>query len=213
MEIYHLLFEHFGERFWWPGDNPFEVMIGAILTQNTNWKNVEKAILLLKEEGLVTPEAIIASKRSRLLSALKPSGYFNVKAERLLSLCKMVMDYGSGGLNPEVLKLPPERLREALLKVKGVGPETADCIVLYSANYPSFVIDTYTRRLLIRHGLMKGTPSYEEIRGWIMNNIKKDTKLYNEFHALIVAAGHNYCNPRKPSCTQCPLGGDPFLQV
>ncbi|MDR2406350.1 MAG: endonuclease III domain-containing protein [Deltaproteobacteria bacterium] len=213
MDIYRRLLKHFGKLNWWPGENPFEVMVGAVLTQNTSWRNVEKAIKLLKENGLSTPEAIISAQKDVLLSALKPSGYFNVKAKRLTSLCQAILDKGSGGLYPDILKLPEEELRETLLGVKGVGPETADSIVLYAANYPSFVVDTYTRRLLSRHGLISGNPPYEAIRRFFMDNIPKDAVLYNEYHALIVACGHHFCSPKNPSCSMCPLGKDPFLNL
>jgi endonuclease-3 related protein len=213
MDIYGRLLSYFGKRHWWPGDNPFEVMVGAVLTQNTSWKNVENAIDLLKEKGLTTPESMVSARASTLLAALKPSGYFNVKAKRLLSLCQTVLDHGPGGLYPSILKLPEDELREILLGVKGVGPETADSIVLYAANYPSFVVDTYTRRLLGRHGFIRGNPPYEAIRRWFMDNLEKDTPLYNEYHALIVACGHHFCSPKNPSCSLCPLGKDPFLKL
>jgi endonuclease-3 related protein len=188
-------------------------MIGAVLTQNTAWKNVAKSILLLKAGALVTPEAIVKAGEDELLEALRPSGYFRVKAERLLALCRMVLGRGKGGLRPQALSLPQGALREELLQVRGVGPETADCIVLYAAGYPSFVVDAYTKRLLSRHGLMEGEPSYEEIRLMFMENLPESVPLYNEFHALVVAAGHNFCARSKPRCDLCPLGSDPRLSL
>jgi endonuclease-3 related protein len=209
LEIYAKLSRRFGERHWWPGDNPFEVAVGAVLTQNAAWRNVEKAIANLKARGLVTPEAIAEAPLGELLEALRPSGYYNVKARRLLSLCAFFLKNGEGGLYPSVLGWPLAKLRPALLEVPGVGPETADCVVLYAARQPSFVVDAYTKRILSRHGLANGEESYEETRAWFELNLPRQTQLYNEFHALFVAAGHYYCSPRKPKCELCPLGDDP----
>jgi endonuclease-3 related protein len=188
-------------------------MVGAVLTQNTSWRNVEKAILSLKELGLTTPEAVLGAPEETLSLALRPSGYFNVKRRRLLNLCRGILDYGSGGLNPAILSLPMEALRERLLRIKGVGPETADCVVLYAANLPSFVVDAYTRRVLSRHGFMTGDPPYEEIRLWFMERLEGDASFYNEFHALFVRVGHLFCPPRNPRCHLCPLGSDPSLSL
>jgi endonuclease-3 related protein len=186
-------------------------MTGAVLTQNTAWRNVERAIANLKAKGLDTPEALLAADRGELELALKPSGYFTVKARRLTALCSFVMENGAGGLDPEVLGLPAEELREGLLSVNGVGPETADSIVLYAAGKPSFVVDAYTRRILSRHSLIAGDEPYGLIRSLFMDGLPPDAPLYNEYHALIVVAGHRFCRPKAPRCRLCPLGSDPFL--
>jgi endonuclease-3 related protein len=186
-------------------------MTGAVLTQNTAWRNVEKAIANLKAMGAVTPEAVLAADPADLERALTPSGYYSVKARRLRSLCEFVTGGGGGGLDPEILRLPLAALREGLLGVSGVGPETADSIVLYAAGKPSFVVDAYTRRILSRHSLAAGDEPYGEIRSLFMDSLPRDAPLYNEFHALIVAAGHEFCRPRDPRCVLCPLGKDPFL--
>ncbi|MDR1041075.1 MAG: endonuclease III domain-containing protein [Deltaproteobacteria bacterium] len=213
MWIYRKLLERFGPRDWWPADSPFEVMTGAILTQNTAWRNVEKAIANLKALGLGTPEAVLAADPDRLAEALRPSGYYTVKARRLRALCSFVLKIGAGGLDPEALRLPMEELRQRLLTVDGVGPETADSIVLYAASKPSFVVDAYTRRILSRHSLVAGDEPYGEIRALFMDCLPADVPLYNEFHALIVAVGHTLCRPKAPRCGECPLGRDPGLSA
>ncbi|MDR1487735.1 MAG: endonuclease III domain-containing protein [Deltaproteobacteria bacterium] len=211
MDIYHRLNAFFGPRHWWPGDSPFEVMVGAILTQNTSWRNVEKAIDNLSRLALLTPEAIEAAPTDTLAQALRPSGYYNIKKDRLLSLVRLVLENGRGGADPEILRWPISKLRSALLEVKGIGPETADSIVLYAANKPSFVVDLYTRRLFSRHGLILGSESYQDIRSWFMENLVCDAALFNQYHALIVAAGNKLCKPKTPLCNMCPLGDDVFL--
>lgn len=211
MWVYEKLLGYFGPRKWWPGDNPFEIMLGAVLTQNTAWRNVEKAIGNLKALSLTTPEAIRKADVTHLAEALRPSGYYNVKTRRVLALVDFILENGKGGLCPEVLSWPMERLRENLLKVNGVGEETADSITLYAAGYPSFVCDAYTKRLLIRHFGALGEESYGEIRSWFMDSLPEDVALYNELHALIVAVGHNFCTPKGDRCPSCPLGGDPYL--
>jgi endonuclease-3 related protein len=188
-------------------------MVGAVLTQNTSWRNVEKAIANLKSLGLMTAEAIAGADEGALAEALTPSGYYNVKAKRLLSLCRMVLGHGKGGPDPEVLRLPMEELREKLLGVNGVGRETADSIVLYAANLPSFVVDAYTKRILSRHQLMSGDPPYDDVRAWFMGHLESSAQYFNEYHALLVACGHFFCLPKSPRCHLCPLGKDPGLLV
>jgi endonuclease-3 related protein len=211
--LYRALYAFFGPRGWWPGQTPFEVMIGAVLTQNTAWSNVEKAIANLRAEGLLSPESLAAAPEEAVAQAIRSSGYYNLKKDRLLSLVRLILDNGPGGDKPAILSWPMERLRPALLAVRGVGPETADSIVLYAAGQPSFVVDTYTRRLISRHGLASGKEPYEDIRAWLMESLPHETALYNEFHALIVAAGHNFCGPRVPLCPECPLGKEPNLRL
>jgi endonuclease-3 related protein len=200
---------YFGPRRWWPAESPFEVMVGAVLTQNTAWRNAEKAISELARLSLLSPEAMAAASEESLASAIRSSGYANVKARRLKELVGFILSEGSGGLRPSVLDRPMERLRPALLAVKGVGPETADCIVLYASAQPSFVVDAYARRLLSRHGLARGDEPYEAIRSWFMSQLTPDVAFYNEYHALIVAVGHHFCAKGKPKCQECPLREDP----
>jgi len=205
LEIFDRLLAAIGPRGWWPAETPFEVMVGAVLTQNTAWKNVRQAIDNLKQAGLLSPEAIHRVSLERLARLIKPSGYFNVKAARLKNLTALVMEAG-GGDPPRLLRRPPDRLRTDLLAVNGVGTETADSILLYAAGVPIFVIDAYTRRILSRHGLAEPDASYDRLQKLFMDHIPPDTDLYNEYHALLVALGHRFCKP-KPLCDECPLQG------
>jgi endonuclease-3 related protein len=186
-------------------------MVGAVLTQNTAWRNVEKAIGNLAKNDLLTAEAMAGLRDEHLADLIRPSGYFNVKTRRLKALVNLVLQKGRGGERPEILDLPLEELRESLLGVNGVGPETADSIVLYAANKPSFVVDAYTRRLLARHSLAKGDEPYAEIRAWFMAHLKTDVGLFNEYHALIVVLGNQKCGPKRPDCKSCPINDDPLL--
>jgi endonuclease-3 related protein len=186
-------------------------MVGAILTQNTAWRNVEKAMGNLKAKGLLTVEAMAETQDQALAELIRPSGYFNVKTRRLKALVEMALKKGPGGDRPALLDLPWPELRETLLGVTGVGPETADSIVLYAAHQPSFVVDAYTRRLLSRHGLAQGDEPYGDIRAWFMSHLSPDVALYNEYHALIVTVGHQKCSPKRPDCETCPLNDDPLL--
>ena len=203
MAVFDRLLAAFGPRHWWPGDTPFEVMVGAVLTQNTAWTNVEKAIANLKAARRLSPDAMQALSKDELAELIRPSGYFNVKADRLKSLIALVLDAG-GGDPPRLLSRPADELRRDLLAVKGVGPETADSIVLYAAGYPSFVIDAYTRRIFSRAGLAAGDEPYETLRSWFMDHLPPDPALYNEYHALLVHLGKHFCRP-KPLCGHCPL--------
>ena len=202
-EMYRKLWEAFGPQGWWPGDSPFEVCLGAILTQNTNWNNVARVLAELKAEGLLQPRALLKMPEAELAQRLKPVGYFNVKARRL----KSFLDFFAGRFQ-ESLELMAradlEALRPALLEVKGIGPETADSILLYALNKPTFVVDAYTFRILGRHGLVGETASYEELRQTFMDHLAPEVPLYQEFHALLVRLGKDFCRPR-PSCDECPL--------
>ena len=199
----NLLDEH-GPQAWWPGDSLFEIMVGAVLTQNTAWTNVEKAIDALRACGCLDPEAMLAVEPSALAAMIRPAGYFNVKGARLRNLCRAVG--GAGGL--DVLRgWPTDRLRDFLLAVNGVGPETADDILLYGFERSVFVIDAYTRRLLSRLGLARGDEPYDELRRGLEAALGPDAALYNEFHALIVVHGKLRCRPR-PRCNGCRLGDD-----
>ena len=207
LEIFSRLSRHFGPMNWWPGDTAFEVMVGAILTQNTAWTNVEKAIARLKQAEALDPERLFALPVSRLSALIRPAGYFNVKARRLRNLVELVLEAG-GGDPPRLLKRPLKQLRQDLLAVNGVGPETADSILLYAAGYPVFVIDAYTRRILGRHGLAEGSEGYDELRALFMTHLPADVPLFNEYHALLVKLGKHYCRPA-PKCAGCPLEGLP----
>ncbi len=205
-EIYITLFNHFGPQHWWPGESPLEIAIGAILTQNTNWKNVEKAISQLKKRNLIDVDRILSTPEDELRELIKPSGFFNVKLKRLLNFMNFLKSLG--GLD-ELKKLPLHELRKKLLDVPGIGPETADSIILYALEKPVFVVDAYTRRFLKRHGLIRGNEKYDEIRLLFERNLPCDVKLYNEYHALIVKLGKVYCKS-KPECENCPLNKDKF---
>ena len=201
--FYNRLYKSFGPQGWWPGRTRFEVIVGAILTQNTNWTNVEKAIKNLKAEGALTIKAMGALSETRLATLIRPSGYFNIKAKRLKSFLRWLGKSYNGNLDR---LFEVETLREELLGVKGIGPETADSIILYAAKRPVFVIDAYTKRLLTRHGLAGEKVTYDEMQSLFMDNLEHDEGVFNEYHALIVMVGKNFCKSRNPICGECPLG-------
>ena len=200
---YRRLLQAYGPQHWWPAETRFEVIVGAILTQNTAWTNVERAIANLKRARLLTPEALHRVSIRRLASLVRPSGYFNIKTGRLKSFVRFLMEEYQGDLN-RMIKEPVEVLRSKLLSVKGIGPETADSILLYAGDYPIFVIDAYTRRVLSRHRLTSHRASYDQLQRFFMDRLKPHAGLYNEYHALLVRAGKEHCKP-KPICTGCPL--------
>jgi len=202
--VYARLYGHFGPQHWWPGETPFEVMVGAILTQNTAWSNVEKAIANLKAHQALSPEEIVATPHQLLAEWLRPSGYFNIKAERLQGFCRWLLEPGRW---PSLSSMDTHALRHTLLSVKGVGPETADDMLLYAFERPVFVIDAYTRRLFSRLGLIAGDEGYEPLRAYVEETFGRETEqvaLYNEYHALIVAHAKDFCRKR-PVCKGCPL--------
>jgi len=203
-QIYDVMFDNYGPQHWWPGDTPFEIMVGAVLTQNTAWTNVEKAITHLKSNRALTPQTIVDTHHKRLASWLKPVGYFNVKATRLKSFCHWYLDAGQF---KQLDKLDTATLREALLSVKGVGPETADDILLYAFARPVFVIDAYTRRLFSRLGYINGDEGYETLRATFEKKLQKQAdpiQLFNEYHGLIVWHAKYFCKT-KPVCEACCL--------
>lgn len=202
-DMYNRMSRFYGPTHWWPGDSPFEIAVGAILTQNTAWTNVEKAIANLKQEKLLHPERMTAAPRAKLENALRPSGYFRQKAERLCLFCQFLLTHHHGSMK-RLSALPLETLRSALLALKGIGPETADDIMLYACEKPVFVVDAYTRRILSRHGLVKDTVSYDAMQQIFHQCVKRDVAIYKEFHGLIVWTGKDFCR-RKPDCTACPL--------
>ena len=201
VRVYHDLFAHYGPRHWWPADSPFEVMVGAVLTQNTAWTNVERALARVK--GVVALEAapMAALPVDVLADALRPAGYYNVKARRLQALCRWVVDQGGMGALHGMETRP---LRAGLLNVHGVGPETADDMVLYAFGRPVFVIDAYTRRLFARLGFVRNQESYEGLRARFERALPRDPVLYNEYHALIVEHAKTTCRTR-PLCQECVL--------
>ena len=204
MDIYSRLYARFGPQGWWPGRTPFEIAVGAILTQNTNWSNVEKAIANLRKAGVLSPRKLFALPEKKLAALIRPSGYYNVKAKRLRAFLTLLCKNYGGSLR-RMFRLPPEELRGKLLAVKGIGEETADSIILYAAGKPTFVVDTYTRRILSRHGLCEPNAAYAEIKRFFESRLKPDAALFNEFHALLVRLGNTLCRPRKPLCDRCPL--------
>jgi len=201
--IYDRLLSFFGEQGWWPAETPFEVIIGAILTQNTAWRNVEQAIENLKEEGVLTLQGLRRINVKRLAKLIRPAVYYNVKAKRLKGLMAF-LDREYGGNLRRMFAEPLSSLREKILMVKGVGPETADSILLYAAGKPIFVIDAYTRRVLSRHGMIRDGASYGDIQNLFMQGLPLDVSLYKEYHALFVQLAKTFCKT-KPLCTGCPL--------
>lgn len=202
-KIYELLYERYGKQFWWPGETQFEIIVGAILTQNTNWQNVEKAIARLKQHDMLDAAAMHNADIAELAELIRPAGYYNIKAKRLKNFLDWLFENYDGCL--ETLNHHSEySLREELLSIKGIGRETADSILLYAFNKPVFVVDTYTARILGRHQLIDEYFDYEQIKELFEDNLAQDTKLFNEFHALIVRVGKEHCKP-KPKCKGCPL--------
>src|SRR6266481_506318 len=201
---YDALFAAHGPQHWWPGRSAFEVIVGTILTQNTSWNNVEPAIRKLRREKLLTPRAMEAVPLARLAKLIRSSGYFRQKARKLKCFVRFLRSEYGGSLN-RMFRSPTAVLREKLLTVHGIGPETADAILLYAAKHPVFVVDAYTRRMLERHGLAEPTHSYEEIRQLFERSLPSDVSLYNEFHALIVRNGKEYCRTSNPRCSECHL--------
>ena len=203
MQIYTRLYGAYGPRHWWPGETPFEVMVGAILTQNTSWRNVEKAIQKLKGKGVLNPQGIHHLKKSQLASLIRSSGYYQVKADRLKAFVDFIFKEYDGNIR-KMERERLERLREKLLKVKGIGPETADSILLYGLKKPIFVVDVYTKRILSRHGIISEKASYEEVQRLFMDYLPHKERLFNEYHALLVHLGKTLCK-KIPRCDLCPL--------
>jgi endonuclease-3 related protein len=199
--VFKQLLKHYGPQAWWPAETPFEVMVGAVLTQNTAWSNVEKAIENLQAAQSLTPQAILETSPAKLAKWLKPSGYFNIKAKRLRNFCAW---YVSHGQYRKLKAWPTAQLRQGLLSVNGIGPETADDILLYAFHRPVFVIDAYTRRLFSRLGVVQGDEPYEVLRAGFEKRLGADAGLYNEYHALIVMHAKGICR-KKPLCSQCIL--------
>lgn len=203
MQIYKKLYGAYGPRDWWPGETSFEVMVGAILTQNTSWRNVEKAIQKLKEKGVLNPKGIHRLRKSELAPLIKSSGYYRIKGDRLKSFVDFLFEEYNGNIK----RMGKERLgevREKLLGVNGIGPETADSILLYGLKKPIFVVDAYTKRILSRHGVISEKASYDEVQKLFMEHLPLDEKLFNEYHALLVYLGKTMCK-KIPKCELCPI--------
>lgn len=208
-EMYDKLFSRFGTQRWWPGETPFEVCVGAILTQNTAWINVEKAIENLKREKLLELKKLHQTPDTRIATLIKPAGYFNIKTRRLRHFLNAVVN----GFD-SLFDMNANALREKLLSINGIGPETADSMVLYAFNKPSFVVDAYTNRILMRHSLVTEEANYHHIKEFFECHLRDSAALYNEFHALLVKLGKDFCHKSKPKCETCPLNdfnGGPVL--
>lgn len=203
IKIYKLLYGRFGPRHWWPAETPFEVMVGAVLTQNTSWANVERAIGNIKKEKLLDPQSLSRIPRRRLAALIKPSGYYNIKAKRLKSFVGFLVREYRGDIS-RMRRKGLTALRPRLLSVHGIGPETCDSILLYALNKPVFVIDAYTRRIFERCGMFKGGEAYGDLQKRFTEVLPRSAKLYNEYHALIVQLGKEICR-KDPKCNLCPL--------
>ena len=204
IRIYDILYKEFGPQNWWPAETPFEVIVGAILTQNTSWKNVSRAIGNLKNRDLLTPEGMRGLSHSDLEELVRPSGYFRQKAGRLRNFISFLFQYHEGELS-SLFSLEKDEMRRQLLNVNGIGPETADSIILYAANKPTFVIDKYTIRIFSEIGLLEENSTYEAAKSFFEYRLLEDVKLFNEYHALIVRLGYSICRKRNPICSICPL--------
>jgi len=207
LDIFKRLHTCYGDQHWWPAETPFEMIVGAILTQNTAWSNVEKAIANLRAAGILDLHGLDALPRPSLESLIRPAGFFRQKAERLQQFTGYVVRHHTGNLD-RLLSQPLQQLRDELLQRPGIGPETADSILLYAAGLPSFVVDAYTRRLLERLDLLPAPDGYEAIRALFMQQLPQEAPLYNEYHALIVVHAKERCRKHKPLCDDCPLRSD-----
>lgn len=202
--IYKKLYNFFGKQNWWPAKTKLEVIIGAILTQNTAWSNVERAIDNLRDRNLLSLEKLYKTDEDELANLIKPAGYFNVKAKRLRNILEFIQNQYQGKLE-KIKKKDTNKLRKQLLDVNGIGPETADSILLYAFDKPIFVIDAYTKRIFSRLKMASLNSTYDELQELFMKNLNKDVSLFNEYHALIVKLGKDYCKKNKPKCNECPV--------
>jgi endonuclease III related protein len=206
LDIFDKLLNAFGKRNWWPGETELEIIIGAVLTQNTSWKNVEKAIENLKRHNSLDTDSLYKMDREKLAAIIKPSGFYNIKTSRLKNIINVIHNYYSSNiLNLKNINM--WIIREKLLEINGIGKETADSIILYALNKPIFVIDVYTKRFLKNHRLYDKESDYDTIQRFFMKNLPNDTYLFNEFHALIVYLCQNFCK-KVPLCNKCPLEQD-----
>ncbi len=203
--IYDQLYSHLGPSHWWPGDSTLEICIGAILTQNTNWENVERAILNLKKNNLLTPDTLYNLSLEKLATLIRPAGYYNIKAKRIKNFLNFLNS--EVALNIDKLnKYSLSILREKLLSINGIGPETADSMILYAFEKPIFVVDAYTARIFSRHSMIPEKTTYEELQEFCHAHLPPKVPLYKEFHALLVRTGKTWCKKKRGLCKQCPLG-------
>jgi len=202
--IYQRLLAHFGPQHWWPGDTAFEVIIGAILTQSTNWVNVDKALGNLRQAGVLAPRPMAALSADHLAELIRPSGYYRAKARKIRSFLDLLVNDYHADLD-RLLTMETTELRRVLLATHGIGPETADSIILYAAGKPLFVVDAYTRRIFARLGLCPPVGRYEDLQALFMANLPPDAPMFNEYHALLVRLGKLVCRKRQPQCDACPL--------
>jgi len=217
MRYFTAMSQNLGPMSWWPARTPFEVIVGAILTQNTSWGNVERAIANLRSAQMLTPSAISAARMARLAALVRPSGYFRQKAKKLKAFVRFLQREYGGSLK-RMFATPTEVLREKLLSVHGIGPETADSILLYAGEHAVFVVDAYTHRIFGRHGITNGKADYENVRALVEAALPRDSQLFNEFHALVVNTAKNWCRKKEPRCAECPLGSllpenSPLFQI
>lgn len=203
LDIYNTLDGHFGPRGWWPAETPFEVCVGAILTQNVAWRNVVRAIDNLREAKLLSVEAIYRAPHGKIAGLIRPTRYYNQKTQRLKDFCTLVAEEYQSDLN-RLFILPVSELRRRLLDLKGIGKETADSIILYAAQRPVFVVDAYTARIFSRLGIIPDNWGYDRIQDFFTRHLPGNVQLFNQYHALIVGAGHHYCSAT-PRCQNCPL--------
>jgi endonuclease-3 related protein len=201
---YDRLLAAFGPQHWWPGESRFEIIVGAVLVQNTAWRNVERAIDNLRGAGVMSPHALYALPPQELAELIRPAGYYQVKTRRLRNLLQYVIEEFDGSLDA-MFATSLATLREQLLSIHGIGPETADAILLYAGDLPTFVVDTYTHRVVARHGWLSYEASYHEIKDYFESALPADATLYNEYHALLVRVGKDYCRRTAPKCDTCPL--------
>ncbi len=204
MGVFEKLFSYYGPQGWWPGDSQLEICLGAILTQNTSWNNVEKALQNLKSYGICSIEDLSTIPDSTLAKLIYSSGYFNSKTKTIKAFVSVICSQYGGGL-AKFLNLPGQQLRAQLLDIKGIGEETADDIILYAAQKPTFVIDSYTRRIGARLKLPTAYKSYSTYRHYFLENLPNNIKIFNEFHALFVRLAKDYCFKQNPNCNFCPL--------
>ena len=212
-EAYRLMHKHFGHRNWWPGDTAFEICVGTILTQNTSWKNVEHAITNLKVAKVLTARKIYALSHDELAQLIRPAGYFNIKAKRLQNFVNVLVDQHGASLK-RLMQDDTNTVRARLLDINGIGPETADSMLLYAGNHHSFVIDAYTKRIFSRHKWCGENADYNDLKSLCSESLNQKSRAarldyWQDYHAQLVSVGNRYCKTRNPLCNQCPL--EPLL--
>jgi len=205
MQIYNRMFAYFGPRSWWPGETMFEICVGAILTQSVSWKNVMKAIDNMKRAGLLELESMYTASAEAIEQCIIPTMYYRMKTKKLQAFVSHIMQKYNGDL-AKMFSKDMDSLRIELLSIYGIGPETADSIILYAAEKPAFVVDAYTRRIFSRLGIFSDDVTYDEMKNYFMQRLSPDVPLYNEYHALVTGIGNRFCSNKRPKCKECPLG-------